>query len=73
MEKQLKVGSKVGYLRTKTGRYEWNIIIEMNEHSVRLERDLQGKAYRFWDITKDVINYSKTFSKDFPNKTLIKF
>ena len=72
MRGYLTIGSKVGYLRPRTGRYEWNVIVKMNEHSIQLERKLQGQTYRFWEITKDVLQYSKMLSKDYPNKTLIK-
>jgi len=72
MRGYLTIGSKVGYLRTRTGRYEWNVIVKMNEHSIQLERKIQGQTYRFWEITRDVLDYSKIFSKDHLNKTLIK-
>ncbi len=73
MRKYLKIGSKVGYLKARTGKYEWNRVVNINEHSVQLERKTQGQTYRFWEITRDVLDYAKIFSKDYVNKTLIKF
>ena len=72
MGTQLKLGKKVGYLRPNKCRYEWAKIVDINEHSTRLERKIQGQTYRFWEITRDILDYSKMLSSDCPNKTLIK-
>lgn len=72
MGTQLKLGTKVGYLRPHSGRYEWSTIVDINEHSARLERKIQGQTYRFWEINRDILDYSKMLSNDYPNKTLIK-
>jgi hypothetical protein len=45
----------------------------MNEHSIYLSRKVKGQTWKYWEITKDVLDFSKMYSKDFPNKMRIKF
>lgn len=73
MRGYLTIGDKVGYLNTQTGKYKWAEIIKMNEHSIYLSHKVNGQTWRFWEITKDVLDFSKMYSKEFPNKKRIKF
>ena len=73
MRGYLTIGKKVGYLRPHSGRYQWAEIIKMNEHSIYLSRKINGQTWKYWEITKDVLDFSKMYSKEFPNKKRIKF
>lgn len=82
MKNLITIGGKIGYLRERTGRYEWAEIIGMNTENKTLKMKVekkQGKYYKFineYDESIDkIIEFLKTPSKDFPkrNLTLLKY
>ena len=82
MKNLITIGGKIGYLREKTGRYEWAEIVGIDTENRTLKMKVetkQGKYYKFineFDESIDkVIEFLKTPSKDFKecNLTLLKY
>lgn len=80
MKNCITIGGKIGYLREKTGRYEWAEIVGMDmENGIfKMRQEIrQGKYHMFVNIYDEkmdkIIEYLKTPSKDFPNMFVIKY
>ena len=77
MRGHLTIGDKLGYLRPRTGRYEFAEIIGMTGEEITLRQvKKQGKFHVFintWnEKTEKVIHWLKEKSADHQNKTLLK-
>ena len=68
MRNQITIDSKIGYLRPRTGRYDWAVVIEFTEDGVKL-MDNKGQHKRnpnIWEQkTTDIIKWLTTPSPDF--------
>lgn len=80
MRNKITVGGKIGYLREKTGRYEWAEIvgIDTENRTLKMRQEKREGKYHVWENRYDenidkIIDFLKTPSKDFPNKSVIKY
>jgi hypothetical protein len=80
MKNLITIGGKIGYLRERTGRYEWAEVIGINPESRTLKMKVEKKQSKYYKFINEydesmerVIEFLKINSKDFPNKFLIKY
>ncbi len=77
MNKNIKIGDKLGCLNPKNGRYEFNEVVSMNESQLTLLRfhKVGGRLLHtiYEEKTPEVIQWLKQESPDFKDgRTLLK-
>ncbi len=77
MKNQITIDSKIGYLRPRTGRYEWATVTGMGNGKIQLQSKLRQGRFRvslnnFEEETANIIKFLKTESEDYKGKMLLK-
>ncbi len=77
MRNHITIDSKIGYLRPRTGRYEWATVTGMKNGKIQLQTKIrEGKNHvwlnNFEEETDTIIKHLKTESQDYKGKMLLK-